>query len=200
VPAPEVVRHRRHGEHVILTWQWPPQVSEIEVSWPLPGETHHRQPVSATRYEAEGGAVVTPPRGTTVEISVTPVVVFGQRRQLGESRIVTVEMPAQAGYTIRFAGPWWRRRAVARISVRQAVRIRRLVLILARGTRMPLRIADGEILQEGLDIDVTPDAPVIMESPVRGLARPFWLRCFAEGHGVELEDPPREQLYARGRR
>ncbi|HZM74299.1 MAG TPA: hypothetical protein VFC19_01150 [Candidatus Limnocylindrales bacterium] len=200
VAAPTAMRYRRFGGRVVLTWEWPPEVSEIEVSWRIPGQRRHQESISAARYEAEGGAVVTPPRGTAVEISVAPVIQTGLRRSVGGGRTLLVQVPVHASYTIKLAGTRWNRRAVAVVTVTQPVRISRLVLLLAKGINMPLRVGDGEVLAELLDFVASPAVPVQLQAPLKGITRPFWLRCFAEGAEVELDDPRRERLYHRDAR
>lgn len=197
VAAPSAMRARRSGDRLVLTWQWPPEVSEIEVSWQIPGQRRHQESISVARYEADGGAVLKPPRGTEVEIAVAPVVHSGGRRGVGGGRTLLVRIPVHAAYTVKLAGLWCNRRAVAELTVAQAVRIDRLVLVLAKGANMPLRVEDGEVLAELADFDASPASPVRLQAALKDARKPFWLRCFVEGAEVELRDPPRERLLHR---
>ncbi len=195
IAAPPALRQQRRGDRVLLTWQWPDDVSEMEVSWQLPDGQWQRESVSAARFEAEGGMSVTPPSGTAVAFRVAPVVLTQRGRQLGDARSIVVQMPVQGSYTVKTRG----KRVTASVSVAQPVEVARLVLVLSRGRQMPLRVDDGEVLATLDEVRAAPGSPVTLEASVAGVPRPYWVRCFAEGGALDLSDPPRKQLYA-GRR
>ena len=55
---------------------------------------------------------------------------------------------------------------------------------------MPQRSGDGRTVAAWDEVT----APARLTAPMPRLARPFWLRCFADDEAVELHDPPVRHL------
>lgn len=184
----------RMGAEVTLAWQWPPGLGTVEVDWSPAGGQPRRQRVTKASYQADGGVRLPADPARTVDIVVRPVVRVGDEDRAGAAQRVTLPGRLVARYGITWLGPPWRRRVLVEVSAEQAVRIERLVLGLRPGRVMPLRADQCTPLGELSDVEAAPGRPARLEIAAPTRSRPYWLRCFVEGDGVELLDPPTEQL------
>lgn len=185
---------RRLGTEVTLGWEWPNGLGAVEVGWSPTSEEPRRQRVTRASYEADGGVRVPADPARTVAIVVRPVVRVGAEDRAGAEQRITMPGRQQARYEITWLGPPWRRRIVVEVSAEQPVRIERLVLGLRPGRVFPLRLDQCTRLSELSDVELTPGQPVRMEIAAPSQSRPYWLRCFVVGDGVELADPLTDQL------
>src|SRR5262249_45579021 len=62
------------------------------------------------------------------------------------------------------------------------------------GRVFPLELDQCVRLADLSTVELAPGRPARLEIEAPKYARPYWLRCFAEDGGVELLDPPRDQL------
>jgi hypothetical protein len=185
-PPRELVTQRR-GDVVTLGFDWPPDVTEVEVRWWAEGGEVQRMPVGRAGYDAHGGVRLTVPGGVDVTIEVAATATAYGRRVTGTPVSAVVPGRTIVGYELRrsrLRGP-----VVVTLSSAVPARVGRLVLV-ARPDPLPQRPADGETVVTWDDVEV----PARLHAPLPGLTRPFWLRCFAEDPAIELRDPPVRQL------
>jgi hypothetical protein len=185
---------RRMGTEVTLGWQWPAGSGAVEVEWSQDGDEPRRQRVTKASYGADGGVRLPADPATAMAITVRPVARVGAEDRAGAGQRVTVPGRLLASYAIASVGPLWRRRILVEVSAELPVRIGRLVLGLRPGRVLPLRLDQCTRLGELSDVEVAPGRPARFEVPAPHQARPYWLRCFVEDDGVELLDPPTDQL------
>ncbi|MPZ81007.1 MAG: hypothetical protein GEV28_11640 [Actinophytocola sp.] len=185
---------RRMGTEVTLGWQWPTGLGTVEVGWSQAGEEPRQQRVTKASYQADGGVRLPADPAIAVAIVVRPVVRVGAEDRAGVEQRISVPGRLLARYGITWRGPPWRRWVLVEVSAEQSVRIERLVLGLRPGRVLPLRLDQCTRLGELSDVELAPDRPARMEIAAPSQARPYWLRCFVEGDGVELLDPPTDQL------
>jgi hypothetical protein len=198
VPMAKVptVDAERRGDGLHLSWEWPPDVVEMEVRWRADEQAWHSMVVSHARYDAEGG-VHLPRRGDRTEIEVAVVVRGLNQRRVGPPHRVLVVAPVAAPYTVRRRG-LRRNKVVATVHVTRKVCIPRLLLLASMDDLLPLRATDGQVLAELIDVETDPVTPAVLRASLPRRAGPYFLRCFAPpGDIVELGDPPREQLRVR---
>jgi hypothetical protein len=192
---------------VVVRWQWPPELAEVRLRWRVrhSGETRWRDRiVSRGGYRSQGGAWLpfddgsdAADRNRPLEIQLVPAVKTG-----GVTASVTVQLPGrvQAWYEVARTGPPWRRQLTVAVRAGQPAQLRSLLVVLRRGSVMPLHATDGEVLRQLDDVRLSPDTPLRLRLPApRG---PYWLRCFASADDstdevVELRDPPVVQLRGR---
>lgn len=185
---------RRLGAEVTLGWQWPDGLGTVEVGWSQGGAEPTRRRVTRASYQADGGVRLPADPASALAITVRPVVRVGAEDRTGAEQRLTVPGRLQARYAVTWTGPPWRRRVVVEVSADLAVRIERLVLGLRPGKVLPLRLDLCARLAELSDVDLAPGRPARLEVDAPRQARPYWLRCFVEDDGVELLDPPPDQL------
>lgn len=185
-PPRELIAERR-GEVIMLGFDWPPDVTEVEVGWRCgPGETR-RLPVGRAGYDAHGGVRLAAPAGETVTIEVAAAATAYGRRVTGTP--VSTVVPGRTAVSYELRRPRLRGPLTVTLSAPAPVRLRRLALV-ARPGPMPQRSGDGETVTAWEDVEV----PTRLEVPMPRLPRPFWLRCFAEDDTIDLRDPPVRHL------
>ncbi|GAA1005415.1 hypothetical protein Aple_050860 [Acrocarpospora pleiomorpha] len=177
--APASVTAERRGGTVLVGLDWPPDVPEVEVGWAA-----ERLLVSAAAYRAQGGIRLDAPEDEAITIEVVPSALLRGERARGPA--VRVELPAAVPvrYDLIAEGPPWKRTLTVEVSAERPARVPRLVLVLKPGLVQPLTAADGRVLGEWTDLT----APARLTLPAPRQAKPYWLRCFAEGD-VALLDP-----------
>ncbi|WP_329082285.1 hypothetical protein [Streptosporangium sp. NBC_01469] len=171
---------QRRGTSILVGFDWPAEVPEVEVRW-----SGRSLPVSAASYRAQGGVRLDAPEGDPVTVEVAPATVVRGRRVCGPAATVSLEAVVPVGYDLLTRGPPWRRSLVVEVSSPRPVRVARLTLVLRPGPNQPRSPEQGRVLAEWTE--VTP--PARFTVPLPRQAGPYWLRCFAEGD-VELVDPP----------
>ncbi|WP_214110316.1 hypothetical protein [Acrocarpospora catenulata] len=177
--APAVTAERR-GPAVLVGLDWPAEVPEVEVGWGA-----GRLLVTAAAYRAQGGIRLDLPEDEPVTVEVVPTALVHGERLRGPA--VTAHVPAvqPVRYDLRTEGPVWKRALLVEVTADRPARLARLTLVLKPGPIQPLTADDGRVLGEWTELTT----PVRLSLPVPKQARPYWLRCFAEGD-VTLLDPP----------
>ncbi|WP_440104026.1 hypothetical protein [Streptosporangium sp. H16] len=178
--APRRLTVQRRGEVVYLGLEWPQDVPEVEVRW---GE--RRLLVSAAAYRSQGGIRLEVPENEAPVIEVAPTVTVRNERVRGTPVSVRLDAVVPVRYDLLTAGSPWRRELVVELTSDRPVRIDRFVLVLKAGRIQPRSADDGFVLHEWSAVTT----PARLTLPPPRHARPYWLRCFAEG-SVELVDPP----------
>jgi hypothetical protein len=186
-PPRELVTQRR-GEVIMLGFDWPADVTEVEVRWWAGDDAPpSRLPVGRAGYDAHGGVRLAAPDGASVTIEVAAAATAYGRRVTGTPARTVVPGRTIVDYDLRrsrLRGP-----LVVTLNTAAPARLRRLVLV-ARSGPMPQRTADGETVMSWEDLEL----PARVHAGMPRLPRPFWLRCFAEDAAVELRDPPVRHL------
>ncbi|MEV5711985.1 hypothetical protein [Actinoallomurus sp. NPDC052274] len=185
-PPRELIAQRR-GEVIILGFDWPPDVTEVEVAWWSGHGDARRLPVGRAGYDAHGGVRLAAPADETVTIEVAAAGTAQGRRVTGSPVTTVVPGRTAVGYEVR--RPRLRGPLTVTLSAAVPVRLRRLVLVTRSGP-MPQRPGDGRTVMTWDDVDV----PARLEVALPRLARPYWLRCFAEDDTIDLRDPPVRHL------
>ncbi|GII96757.1 hypothetical protein [Sinosporangium siamense] len=180
LPAPERLTAMRRGPAVYVGMEWPPDVNEVEVRC---GD--QRFTVSAAAYRSQGGIRLEVPEGEEASVEVAATVPLQGERVRGPSASVRLPAVVAVRYTVRTTGPLWRRELVVELSSDRPVCLDRLVLVLKAGGVQPRSADDGLVLGEWSAVA----APARLALRPARHARPYWLRCFAEGDAV-LVDPP----------
>ena len=188
------VKAQRFGDDVLVTWQWPQEVTAADVQWA--GGARH---ITRQGYRDEGGCRL--PGARSVRRVDVAAVVFGGDGDATTAPAVSVEVderPPQLTYELR------RRRhrlvggvlCTVTVTGAEPVPAVTLVLVGARGHAMPLTADAGvEILRE--PVSIKPGIPVVLPEVAvpASLRKPYWLRCFlAEPAPALLVDPPVSQL------
>ncbi|GAA0415216.1 hypothetical protein Acor_59350 [Acrocarpospora corrugata] len=178
--APTSVTAERRGGTVLVGLDWPVDVPEVEVVW-----ASERLLVSAAAYRAQGGIRLDAPEDEPVSIQVVPSALLRGERAHGPA--VRVDLPAAVPvrYDLVTEGPPWKRVLVVEVTADRPVTVARLVLVLKPGLIQPLTGVDGRVLGEWAGVST----PARLVLPAPRQAKPYWLRCFAEGD-VALLDPP----------
>ena len=185
-PPRELVTQRR-GEMIMLGFDWPSDVTEAEIRWwSGDGETQ-RLPIGRAGYDAHGGVRLAAPDGAAVTIEVAAAATAYGRRVTGTP--VRAEVPGRVIVDYELRRSRLRGPLVVTLTSATPARLRRLVLV-ARSGPLPQRPADGETVMSWDDLEF----PARLQAPLPRLARPFWLRCFAEDATIELRDPPVRHL------
>jgi hypothetical protein len=185
-PPRELVTQRR-GEVVTLGFDWPPDVTEVEVRWWAAGGEVQRMPVGRAGYDAHGGVRLAVPGGEGVTIEVAAAATAYGRRVTGTA--VRADVPGRRVVDYEVRRSRLRGSLAVMLSSAAPARLGRLVLV-ARPGPLPQRPADGETVMTWDDLEV----PARLQAPMPRLTRPFWIRCFAEDPAIELRDPPVRQL------
>ncbi|MQA24019.1 MAG: hypothetical protein GEU94_00805 [Micromonosporaceae bacterium] len=202
LPAPADVSADRAGDEVVVRWQWPTELTEVAVRWQIAGHPWRERLVSRGAYRSQGGAWL--PLGEVasngahnapMEITLAPMAPLDGHRVEGPPLRVRIPGRVEAWYEVTRTGPPWRRELTVAVTAGAPARLRRLMVVLRRGTVMPLHASDGEVLRQLDHVTLAPDQPVRLRLPApRG---PYWVRCFAADDSVELRDPPVVQLRGR---
>ncbi|GAA4627170.1 hypothetical protein GCM10023196_038320 [Actinoallomurus vinaceus] len=185
-PPRELIAERR-GEVIMLGFDWPPDVTEVEVVWRTAAGETRRLPVGRAGYDAHGGVRLPAPPDETVTIEVAAAATAHGQRVTGTPATTVVTGRTTVAYEIhrpRLRGP-----LTVTLTAAAPVRLRRLLLV-ARSGPIPQRPADGRTVMSWEDLDV----PARLEVTLPRLPRPFWLRCFAEDDTIDLRDPPVRHL------
>ncbi|MGH3377124.1 MAG: hypothetical protein ACRDP6_20535, partial [Actinoallomurus sp.] len=185
-PPRELVTQRR-GEMIMLGFDWPADVTEAEIRWWSADGEPQRLPIGRAGYDAHGGVRLAAPGGAAVTIEVAAVATAYGRRVTGSPVRTQVRGRTIVDYELRrsrLRGP-----LIVTLTSAAPARLRRLVLITRPGP-LPQRPADGETVMSWDDLEI----PARLQAPLPRLARPFWLRCFAEDATIELHDPPVRHL------
>lgn len=208
-PAPGHITADRLGSEVVVHWQWPPELTEVLLRWRVrhpEDQVWREKAVSRGGYRSQGGAWLPLDewsdghRSQPLEVQLLPVVVRDGTRASGAPVTVRVPGRVEAWYEVARTGPPWRRELTVAVRAGQPAQLRTLLVVLRRGSVMPLRATDGEVLRRVDDVRLSPDQPLRLRVSVpRG---PYWLRCFAAtgdatDEVVELRDPPVVQLRGR---
>ncbi len=177
----------RRGTAVDVGFTWPPEVGEVRVRW-----NGRERLVSSALYRAQGGVRLTSPESEEVTVEVAPAVLLRGGHVIGPAAAVRLPALVPVRYDVAREGPPWRRCLVLTLTCDRPVRLARLSLVLRPGPIQPMSASDGVTLAEWIGLEI----PARLETPVPDRARPYWLRCFADG-GVELVDPPVRRLKVR---
>jgi hypothetical protein len=218
LPPPRDLVAERRGGTVVIGFDWPPGVTEVEVAHrvqPLrvqpprggladgadtnrkitPAEVGEKVTVTRAAYDAQGGLRLTAPEGAAVEVTVRSTGLAGDTRLTGPEVSTTVPGRQVVRYDLHRTGPPWRRALVLTLTPDQPVRLPRLMLVLGDGKVMPQRVEDGETLVAWNDLEVTghTELTVPLPKPHHSPAGTWWLRCFTTGD-IDLTDPPVRRL------
>lgn len=197
-PLGPLVLSRHGGPGATAVFDWPAGAGEeAEVVWRVPGtDGTGRRVITRAGYRAEGGVRLPVPDGAAVEAEVRPVVTVGGLRAHGPVTRAALPARAEAAYRIVRSGLPGRRTVTAVFTAPADTHARRLLLVRSHGPVWPLEPGDGEILAQAADVTLGPGHDVRLSVRLgRGPGR--WLRCFAEGDGLVLRDPPHSTLLAR---
>jgi hypothetical protein len=200
LPPPRDLLAERRGSVIMVGFDWPSGVAEVEVTCRLP-DTDAERAIAVTKagYDAQGGLRLTVPEGAAVEVAVRSTGLAGGVRVNGAPVTTTIPGRCLVRYDLYRTGPPWRRGLVVALTPDQSVRLRRLVLVRSPGKVIPQRAADGETIAAWDDLDLT--GPTELAVPVTAVRPgshaadgPYWLRCFLLAGGAELADPPVRRL------
>ncbi|MGH3717056.1 MAG: hypothetical protein ACRDT4_26885, partial [Micromonosporaceae bacterium] len=202
LPAPSQVAANRAGDEVVVHWQWPTELTEVLLRWRLADHPWRTKLVSRGAYRSQGGAWLplaevasNGDRNAALRVELIPIAPRHGRRVQGPPVTLKVPGRVEAWYEVTRGGPPWRRELTVAVRTHGPAQLRRLMVVLRRGTVMPLHPTDGELLRQLEDVRLAPDAPLRLRLPMpRG---PYWLRCFTVDDDVELRDPPVVQLRGR---
>jgi hypothetical protein len=195
LPPPRDLVAERRGDMIMVGFDWPPGVAEVEVACRLPaGE--QRRTVTRAGYDAQGGLRLPAPEGAMVEVAVCSTGLAGGARVTGAAVTITIAGRSLVRYDLHRTGPPWRRGLVVALAPDHPVRLGRLVLVRSPGKVIPQRAADGETIASWDEVDLTGPAELTVPAARAGAAPggPHWLRCFLDPGGVELVDPPIRRL------
>ncbi|MDQ3152485.1 MAG: hypothetical protein M3R63_12445 [Actinomycetota bacterium] len=193
------LRHQRLGPEVVLAWSWPEQAGIADVRWRTPTDSG-RYRLTRQQYQDAGGCRIRS-GGGQVDVQVRSVVASeGGDCLSAAAELVVPDLPPSVHYTVDMV----RRPLVGggtvrvRLSASQPVGRTVVLVVVAPGTVMPRRPADGQVvlrsqhdLMAGHEVELTAELP--------RLRKPYWVRCFLEGSGggraaTQLIDPPTTQL------
>jgi hypothetical protein len=189
-----LLRARRFGDDLLVTWQWPDDVAAADVSWAGGGRRISRQ-----QYRDDGGCRL-PGAGAVLAVEVAAVL-HGGGGDESRAPAVAVEVDQrrrQLHYEVRRRGHRFIGgvRCTVTVTSGDPVTDATLVLVGASGHAMPRSPGAGvEMLRH--PVSVTPGVPVeLPEVDVPAtLRKPYWLRCFlVEPATAVLVDPPVSQL------
>ena len=202
LPSPNHVAADRVGDEVVVRWEWPPELTEVALRWRSGDLPWRAKSISRGAYRSQGGAwlpvgelATNGDRNAPLRIELVPVAPLHGRRVQGAPVSVTVPGRVEAWYEVTRTGPPWRRELTVAVRSGQHAHLRSLMVVLRRGTVMPLHATDGEVLRQLEDVRVSPEQPLRLRLPLP--VGPYWLRCFAPGDDVELRDPPVVQMRGR---
>jgi hypothetical protein len=188
LPAPRGLTAQRRGETVHVGFDWPPDTTEMEVSYRAGAGELQRITVTRAGYDAQGGVRLPAPEDEPVEVSVAA----RAGGLSGGPSSVTVAGHTAVEYDLDRGGPPWNRTLTVSLTAPRPVRLARLVLVLRAGRVMPQRPEDGETLVTWTDLDITGTTRLTVPQPKQG--GPYWLRCFTTDESLDLTDPPVRRL------
>ncbi|MBE1537404.1 hypothetical protein [Actinomadura algeriensis] len=193
LPPPRRVVAERRGGHVHLGFDWPRDVTEIDLVHRVAGAEPGHEAVSRAAYDAHGGIRVPAPEDAAVEVTLASAGTVGGARTTGPPVSAVVAARTVVHYDVVRSGPPWRRTLTIRLTASRPVRVARLSLVLRAGRVMPHRAGDGETLEAWEQVPV----PGELSAPAPRANGPYWLRCFTGDGDVELSDPPVDRLRVR---
>ncbi|GAA3844735.1 hypothetical protein GCM10022226_79850 [Sphaerisporangium flaviroseum] len=163
---------QRRGVTVYVGFVWPPDVPEVEVRW-----KGRSMIVNPAAYRAQGGVRLDVPEGEPVTVEVAPTSLVHGERVRGPAASLRLPGHVPVHYDLSHQGPAWRRSVVVEVTADRPVRLRRFALVLKPGHVQPKSADDGVLLDHWIDLEV----PARLTVPAPRQAKPYWLRCFAEG-------------------
>ncbi|GAA2589623.1 hypothetical protein SMC26_20650 [Actinomadura fulvescens] len=203
LPPPRGVVTERRGAFVHVGFDWPPDVTEVELTYrigPEPVATGPGRPdtgfgierriVTRAAYDTQGGIRLPVPEDEPVELRVAATGTVGGARVTGPAVGAEVAARTVVSYDLERGGPPWRRSLTIRLSAGRALRVARLVLVLRPGRVMPHRAGDGETVGSWDQVPVPGEVSLSLPRT----SGPYWLRCFADDGVIELSDPPVRRL------
>ncbi|QFG20544.1 hypothetical protein [Actinomadura sp. WMMB 499] len=193
LPPPRRLVAERRGDHVHVGFDWPPDVTEVDLVHRVAGAEPGHEAVSRAAYDAHGGVRVPAPEDAAVEVTLASAGTVGGARTTGPPVTAVVAARTVVHYDVVRSGPPWRRALTIRLTAPRPLRVGRLALVLRAGRVMPHRAGDGETLRAWEQVPV----PGELSAPAPRAAGPYWLRCFTADDDVELSDPPVDRLRVR---
>jgi hypothetical protein len=199
LPPPTGLTAQRRGDTVLIAFDWPPEIAEVQVTcwigghgggsgaWTRGGRPH-RVRLTRAGYEADGGLRIPVPDGEPVDVAVAA----RSGDVIGAPATITVGERQLIGYDVERTGPRWRRSLVVTLSADKPVKVAELKLVVRDGKIMPTRPDDGETLASWTDVDIVGSVRLTVPEPRR--TGPYWLRCFAMDETLDLADPPVRRL------
>ncbi|MGW6121908.1 hypothetical protein ACWFRF_22880 [Nocardia sp. NPDC055165] len=181
------------GDEVVVSMAWPRELEVLDVEWDNAGRTHRRSATFA-QYQAGGGLRLRVDRAHPTEVRVIPVVRHGDGIRRGIATVRTIARRIRICYRVDIQGPPWRRELIVELTADAPTRLNSFSLGLRSGRVMPLDVQQCTILGELRDQPISPGAPARLVLPVPRQAKPYWLRGFATGTDIELDDPPHDQM------
>ncbi|MCW2879284.1 MAG: hypothetical protein JWQ95_3384 [Sphaerisporangium sp.] len=181
---------QRRGITVYVGFVWPPDVPEVEVRW-----SGRSMIVNSAAYHAQGGVRLEVPEGEPVTVEVAPTSLIHGERLRGPAASLKLAGHVPVRYDLSQQGPAWRRTVVVEVTADRPVRLRRLALVLKPGLVQPKSVDDGVLLEDWTDLDV----PARLTVPAPRQAKPYWLRCFAEGDSGDSGATSRDARGTSGR-
>ncbi|MFC4591166.1 hypothetical protein [Sphaerisporangium corydalis] len=163
---------QRRGVTVYVGFDWPPDVPEVEMRW-----NGRSMIVNPAAYRAQGGVRLDVSEGEPVTVEVAPTSLVHGERVRGAAVSLRLDGHVPVRYDLSQQGPAWRRSVVVEVTADRPVRLSRLSLVLKPGHVQPKSADDGVLLDHWTDLDL----PARLTVPAPRQARPYWLRCFAEG-------------------
>ncbi|MEU9885386.1 hypothetical protein [Sphaerisporangium sp. NPDC051011] len=180
---------QRRGGAVLVGFEWPQDVTEVEVR-----RNGHPAIVTSAAYRARGGVRYEVPESEAVAIEVAATSVVDGRRVRGPAARLTLPGHIPVRYDLTYKGPSWKRSVVVEVTADRPVTLRRLALVLKPGHIQPRTADDGLVLSHWTDLEV----PARLTVPAPRQAKPYWLRCFAEGDGGTAAEDASEAAGGRG--
>jgi hypothetical protein len=191
-------RAQRFGDDVLVTWQWPQDVTAADVRWADDPAGGARR-ITRQRYRDEGGCRLPGARAVR-QVEVVAVIFGGDGSETAAPAVAVAvdDRPPQLTYDLqrrrhRLVGPVL---CTVTVTGAEPVTGATLVLVAAPGHAMPLSAAAGvELLRE--PVSITPGEPLVLPEVAvpSGLRKPYWLRCFlTEPAPALLVDPPVSRL------
>ncbi|WP_214416334.1 hypothetical protein [Sphaerisporangium fuscum] len=180
---------QRRGATVYVGFDWPADVPEVEVRC-----GGHCLLLNSAAYRAQGGVRLEVPEHLPVTVEVAATTLVRGERVRGPAADARLAARVPVHYDLTRQGPVWRRSVVVEVTSDPPVRLRRLQLVLKPGHVQPKSADDGVVLTSWTDLAV----PARLTVPEPRQARPYWLRCFADGDApdVVLVDPPVRRMKA----
>ena len=210
LPPPRSLVAERRGDFIIVGFDWPPGVAEVEVTHradlaprhdghkSTPADGERRAIVTKAAYDAQGGVRLAAPQSATVEVAVCSAGPAGGARVTGAPVTTIVPGRCVVRYDLYRTGPPWRRALVVKLVPDRPVRLGRLALVMRAGRVMPQRAADGETIAAWADLELNgpTELTVGLAKHHTGHGGPYWLRCLltSDSGDVELADPPIRSL------
>lgn len=194
--APNVRNARvdRHGDELVVSWEWPHGDYSAAVTWSQHGALESRRCTRA-EYKGEGGFRIR--HAAEINRISVATVAFGNGSEW-MSQPVEIVLPAQLpiiSYELDIPPLRFGRRKCVRAVVHPNGYKGQLSLtaVVRTGSIMPSCIDDGEAVKQ-LDLRLDDTTPVEAEFDIPRAKSPFWVRLFLNNHTAKLQDPPTNQL------